>query len=229
MRNAEGATSLVSTAYTLQYGPDVVGIHRFCGVNTTAGAVCPNCKRPLLRFILLNLSDPLLVDLRRVLQCSELPVLWCWTCTLSQGWFSYELADDGRSVILRSVQIGDPSPGFPYEDYPVAFPGGGAKLLPVAPEIQAKIRELNAGSTAFHEVNLEPWARPSHTVGGEAFLNQRNLREKTCGDCATPLRFMATVADDCLDARGFAGNPFVQVVYWWCEKCRRIGAEQDSD
>jgi hypothetical protein len=51
--------------------------HFFCGVNGIDGAICPNCKKPLLCFLTLDCSDP-----RIEVPCPTVPFLYCWSCKI---------------------------------------------------------------------------------------------------------------------------------------------------
>jgi hypothetical protein len=71
--------------------------HHFCGPNTTPGAWCPNCDKPLLKFMDLDASDP-----RLEIACDpsfRLPLLYCWTCNLHVNWTDTYAAGVDKSGI----------------------------------------------------------------------------------------------------------------------------------
>ena len=67
--------------------------HDFCGAHDIAGATCPYCNKPLLRILSLSAEDPVLN-----LEQGKTPVvhlLYCWTCSIPFGEFSYRINADG--------------------------------------------------------------------------------------------------------------------------------------
>jgi hypothetical protein len=114
--------------------------HWFCGAHDIPGAWCPNCNKPLLRFLDLDALDPRL----------ELPndgprhvhLLYCWTCNVTAiGTYEYDgprrvptdwfvALADGRPETLH--RLGDPSESgsapFMYQ----ILASGGVRLLQYA-------------------------------------------------------------------------------------------------
>ena len=119
---------------------------------------------------------------------------------------------------------------FPYECYPVFFPGCPVNLSPVPAEIDKAMEWHYTGDESSDlEVQYGPltdkvfdeWTR--HQVGGFPLLIQ-NPREWVCPLCDTPVPLMATIADDNLDTRRFTRNHGVQTVFHYCKRCRAVSA-----
>lgn len=204
--------------------------HSFCGPNDLPNAVCPNCTKPLLRFLSIDTHDTRL-GLSDVAN-GQLSLYYCWTCNVAQAPFYYSMTEDG-GVTLLEYGPGGACLDFPYVDYPTAFPGAPAVLLEMTGEAQRLIQ-------AFHEDDEFTWEDiPEglrylidcrHQIGGEPFLIQRNPEEQmACCRCHRRMPFLAAIGDDCLDARGFTGNVAVQVLYFYCTNCHVIGAFQQCD
>jgi hypothetical protein len=70
---------------------------------------------------------------------------------------------------------------------------------------------------------------PRHQVGGLPYLSQGSSYVPTCGDCLQPMAFVASVADDCGDPRGFTSNEHVQVVFFVCSACQLVHATNMVD
>jgi hypothetical protein len=218
----------VIPGYLVEYGADVDGPHMFCGPQRLAGGECPNCRKPLLRFLDLDTTDPALQPLGTI--SLRLPLLFCWTCAIAQEELFYRLTDGGVELVRYGE--GGVQTDFPYEDYPVHFPGCPARLEPLTEDEQEVIRRINRGQIAEWDVEESHprVCRPRHQVGGEPLLVQRDPEaEVLCPECGGPMPFLAAVADDCLDPRGFTGNSYVQVLFRYCIRCRVVGAYQECD
>lgn len=75
----------------------------------------------------------------------------------------------------------------------------------------------------------EALCRPHHQTGGLPYLTQGSSHVPTCAECGDTMAFVASIADDCGDPRGFTSNPFVQVVFFMCPACRRVRAANMCD
>jgi len=199
--------------------------HTFCGKHHVSGAWCPNCQRPLLRFLALDVSDPRL-------QLSGTPfnplsLFYCWTCEGTGGENLFYRFGRAEEIVL--IQYGQKPyvDDFPYPNYPLAFPQARAMLLRITPEAQRYITLINADEMeegeepeSYHDLT---W--PQHQVGGEPYLVQHNPEYRMdCPICGRRMPFLASIADNCLDPRGFTGNDFVQVIYHYCPVCYVVGA-----
>jgi hypothetical protein len=222
--------ALPEQGYTLEVGLESASLpwrHRFCGANDTRGAWCPNCQKPLLRFLLLDAADPRL-ELAHT-DMEVLPLLFCWTCTISKHPFTYHVSDRGKGVELLEYEPGARFPDFPYEGYPVAFPEGRVSLRELDEARQAVIRKLNVGQQRWELAAEFPrLARPTHQIGGEPYLVQA-IDRPHCQRCTAEMPFLAALADSNLGERGFVENDFVQVLYHLCRPCQVIVAYQASE
>jgi hypothetical protein len=201
--------------------------HTFCGEHDIEGAYCPNCKKPLLRLLSLDTSDPLVGWPGAE---GILPLLFCWTCNIAQQPFCYTWFQSG-AVRLDRFGSGGASLGFPYAQYPICFPMVEARLVPIERQQQDLIRGINSGEvdlTDAYETSLDI-AKPRHQVGGEPYMvTAWENRHPTpiCCHCEADMQFLASMADYCLDPRGFTGDEFVQLLYFVCTECRAIEAAQ---
>ena len=232
--------SLIEQGYILEYSdgqtpletiindPEVPNIdkiykHQFCGQNFFVNAICPNCKKPLLQFFVFDLADERvgIVDS----SYPKIPLLFCWTCELSQSPFFYQLEDKEQITILRYNE-GEAYADFPYDNYPIFFPAAFVFLSPLTKKEQQLITSVNLQETSISRMRVQ---EPDlfgcrHQLGGEPFLIQRNpeyqLSEPlVCPLCNSIMPFFAAVADDCLLPEGFTGNVGVQVLFHICSKC----------
>lgn len=213
--------SIVNPGYRLRYGREAKGPHEFCGSHGIAGAMCPNCRKPLLRLVQLSALDPVLAQLG-----GEMPLLTCWTCHLVQAPYSYRVGTN--EVKLIEYRRGGAVSDFPYEAYPLAFPLAPAHLEPLEGElIEATVR-VNGGRPTNGDLDRD-WDRPRHQVGGLPIVQSQGGQNPSCPECGKAMPFLASIADDTLDPRGFTGNSFVQLFFFVCTSCRVVAAEQDVD
>lgn len=202
--------------------------HYFCGPHDVGGAWCPNCQRPLLRFLALDRRDN-----RLNLQDNPSPtlsLLFCWTCNIAQEPFFYRAL--GNGIELLQYGQGGVVTDFPYDNYPLFFTGARAALQAISVEEQVFLKRLNnrfeeEARTGLYGQHRELWG-VRHQVGGEPFLTQ-GLTMLECADCGAEMPFLASVANDCLDIRGLAGNDGVQVLYHLCRQCCVVGVYQMID
>ncbi len=57
--------------------------HTFCGPHNIQGAQCPNCNKPLLRFLAIDTSDPRMAKIDTDIE--TISFFYCWTCNIAQG------------------------------------------------------------------------------------------------------------------------------------------------
>ena len=209
--------------------------HYFCGAHAIAGADCPNCQKPLLRFLTLETSDKR-VGLSHLGE-RQIHCLFCWTCNIAHESFYYKHNSDA-SVSLLEYGEGGVETDFPYDDYPIAFPGASVNLIEISEDAQKAMKSVNVG-----RLKISSWRdkHPDlfgcrHQVGGQPFLIQRNPdyeigRDIRCPECKNRMPFLAAIANDCLDERGFAGEEGagVQVLFNLCRACLTLHAFQQCD
>lgn len=207
--------------------------HQFCGAHNIAGANCPNCQKPLLRFLTLDTTDER-IGLSQLGE-RRIHCLFCWTCNIAHEPFYYKHHDDGSIALIEYGKDGV-EVDFPYEDYPSAFPEASVTLLEIASDAQKAIQSVNAG-----RLKISSWRDKhpdlfgcQHQIGGEPFLIQRNPnyateRDIRCPECKKSTPFFVSIADDCLDERGFTENDGVQVIFNLCRQCLTMCAFQQCD
>lgn len=199
--------------------------HAFCGKHSTEGAVCPNCEKPLLRYLSFDVKDSRL-DLGGF-PLEKLDLFYCWTCNISQSPFFYLCQRDG-SIKLLQYGEGGQSVDFPYPNYPRFFPQREIWLEAIAPETQRTIILLNQNRGA--EVGDIPSGLdiPRHQVGGIPYLMQPVL-DLRCPRCKARIPLFASLGDNTGGEQGFTGNEFVQVLFHLCPTCGIVGAYQQCD
>ena len=220
---------MLENGFVLRWERDRAGLHEFCGPNRIAEADCPNCAKPLLQLVRLNLDDPKLLDLRNESGLGQIPLLWCWTCEIPRGWFEYKLLDQGARVDVIGWTRGRKHRDRPYRGYPSEFPAAWATLEDISSTVAEDVRRLNRREIKLSSVHREQWAKPRHQVGGEPFFSGGMPERPRCSACGQHPELLAAVADECTDPRGFAGNEFVQTLFWLCSRCAVVLAQQDSD
>jgi hypothetical protein len=202
--------------------------HIFCGPQNIAGAWCPNCSKPLLRILALATKDPRIMVPE--MTTAYISLLYCWTCSLSQGEFAYRLGLTNDIEIIRFTS-GGPTPGFPYNEYPTAFPMGAAILVRLSNSEQRAIEDMNRGTfdEGLHaEQQYGHLVAPRHQIGGEPRLMQGWV-DVTCPICSQLVPFFASVSNDCLDPRGIIGYDYAQIIYHYCRACGVIVANNVCD
>ncbi|OPZ87763.1 MAG: hypothetical protein BWY76_00299 [bacterium ADurb.Bin429] len=210
--------------------------HIFCGENHCRDAWCPNCNKPLLRLLQLDTSDTRL-GLSDVFPAG-LPLYYCWTCTIYKDLFCYQVNAEGTISILRYRQglyDYEYEIPYPYDDYPAFFPETAVELVPLTQKEQAFIYEMNAtidtrtGTEPLDEELCDKLYGTGHQVGGEPFLIfPWNYEEMRCPLCRKELRFCASIWNECLDERGFAGDEWVQHLFFVCLDCHVVMADENT-
>jgi len=216
--------TLVQQGYFLKpiAGGSAASHHRFCGAHDLRGAQCPNCKKPLLRFLSLDLSQtPFTVETTQ----THLHLLYCWRCKVSQRHFSYRILSADEIHILK-YQPGESYDDFPYEDYPDYFPAGTIEFEAVREDEQLILEKINNDDINiyhYEDGRYKYLNKPHHQIGGMPKLMQvdywQNWITTLCPCCGGTMPFFAAIADNCLDSRGFTDNAFVEVLYMFCPTC----------
>ena len=197
-------------------------IHAFCGENTVEGAVCPNCAKKLMMLLNINLNDNR-IEIEDA-DIKELPLLFCWPCSLAQSLFTYRVSAPNNIQILQ-YKKGNREKDFPYENYPETFPAAMVDLVRLSDIEQAEISKYNAAHPAYSLYEFPP----KNQIGGEPILVQPIGEPIICPDCGKQMPLLATIGDECTDERGFTGNSYVQTLFFYCSKCRVISTYQQCD
>jgi hypothetical protein len=206
--------------------------HQFCGEHDVAGAWCPNCNKPLLRFLALDTSD-FRLNLLPV-RLRQLSLFYCWTCTVSNGLFLYQIRSDTDVRILQYTKgkMEFDFPGVPYDGYPPAFPEAACYLVPITADEQSELWNINSESGDLDPIAVtrDDLRTPRHQIGGEPLLVQCDSGvSPQCPVCCSPMPFFAEIGNQCLDARGLHGCEEVQVMYYLCRACCVVAAYNRVD
>jgi len=219
--------------YVLNFSPDANGVqHQFCGTHEIRGAACPNCNKPLLRILSLNAKD-------RVLNLDEsktpfVHLLYCWTCSIPYGDFSYRVNSDG-SIEMLQIPERQPDSEFglegPYDGYTGLYPAQRVTLEPMKGVDDAKL----AVARKEGEYDSDD---PRHQIGGSPFIE--NPQTPACPICSKEIPLLAAICDDATgndpwnrenheEANTFAGNGGVQMVFHFCRDCSVVSAYHSVD
>lgn len=211
--------------------PDDV-IHQFCGVNNIPGAICPYCKKPLLRVLSLNAKDARLGIAPE--KTAYVHLLYCWTCSIPYGEFSYKIKSDGgvEIVNLPPVYQGALGPDGPYDDYTGTFAAKDVALRPLTESTQ---RDLVAWLQSDSEDpnGLDDYL--THQIGGVPFIY--NPSKAFCPSCKAGMPLLAAICDSAVDnnpyqknaQNSFAGNGGVQMIFSFCRNCSVVSACHSVD
>jgi hypothetical protein len=208
--------------------------HEFCGTHEIRGASCPNCNKPLLRILSLSAKDHVLA-----LDEAKTPVvhlLYCWTCSIPYGEFSYKINRDGSVDML---QIPKPQPydfgiDGPYDGYTGVYPLQKVILEPIGYVDDAKLAEAQKGGQYDSADDL---FSPRHQVGGSPFIY--NPQTRTCLNCSSEMPVLAAICNDATgndpwknkeeESSTFTGNGGVQMVFHFCRDCAIVAAYHSCD
>jgi len=203
--------------------------HLFCDSTPITGAMCPNCRVPLINYLSLDMNDARLSthidDLKR------LPLLYCWQCPLQYEDFYYKITGENEILALRY------STCLPNLDdtLTTAYPTKPARLISIPSEEQVLIKLLNRGIITLSEVR-EHFSeyflrvdRPRHQVFGEPYLSQQNPNIRLlCCSCGKQMPFLCCIADDFGEHR-FAEDSWAQILFFYCNSCHIVGAYSQTD
>ena len=205
-------------------------VHQFCGASTIAGGACPNCRKPLMRLLSLDAKDS-----RLELDKSRHPLvhlLYCWTCSIPFGDFSYKVTADGGVEILRVPPKHDYEFGTsgPYDGFTGSFPALHVGLRPLSSaEQDAQILSSagTGGAIALEDVG--------HQVGGYPPLNDDSII--SCPLCSKEMPFLAAICNDATgddpfgvkEQDSFVGNGGVHMVFKFCRDCSVVSAYHSND
>lgn len=216
--------------YRLNFSPEPTDIlHDFCGQHDIAGASCPNCKKPLLRLLSLYAKDG-----RLHINPDSTPVvhlLYCWTCSIPFGEFSYRLGADGSVELLKvpARYQYEHGPEGPYDGYTGIFQNRRVSLQPMSAEEQQRLEQRFVDDSV--DVDPSEW----HQVGGYPVIN--NPSKTSCPLCSSDMPLLAVICDDATGNHpfgvspqdSFSGNGGVQMVFQFCRKCSVVSAYHSCD
>lgn len=218
--------------YKLEFSPSRSEVlHDFCGQHNISGADCPNCNKPLLRLLSLYAQDRILNfdDARHPI----VHLLYCWTCSIPYGEFSYRIGFDGSVKILQVPPRKPDSefgPDGPYDGYAGIFRHYHVALQPLSETAQHR---LEARQAADADENDDAYF--GHQVGGYPFIY--NPTKAFCPKCSKEMPVLAAICDKAAGNEDinaeqnetFTGNSGVQMVFLFCRDCSVVTAYHSCD
>jgi hypothetical protein len=203
--------------------------HDFCGPNEISGAICPACSKPLLRVLSLSAADSRLnADPAKT---PAVHLLYCWTCSIPYGHFSYRVRQDGTVEVLDLPPTTEYAfgPDGPYDGYTGTYPMKKVSLVALSEE------ERQAEKLAHSDMDLAFTLFPRHQIGGTPVI--LNSEAIACPACLKPSPFLAVICDDASGNRpgevaardSFVGNLGVQMVFHFCRECSVVTAYHSND
>jgi len=229
----ERNAGLPTQGYWLDFTPgNPEAIHDFCGAHEIHGGQCPYCSKPLVRVLSLDSSDA-----RLGVDASKTPVvhlLYCWTCSIPYGEFSYRIHSDDSIEILQIPPIYRYAFGAdgPYSGYTGEFPHRRAALKPLSEKEQAQLQSAATGNT-------EPpseLAVPRHQVGGFPFIYNPSV--VACPSCSGEIPLLAAICDAAGVSGGenevpvehrFTGDDSKQMIFHFCRPCSVVVAYHSNE
>lgn len=218
--------------YKLNFSPSASGHqHDFCGPHDIRGAICSNCNKPLLRLLSLSASDPVLN-----FDPTSYPVvhlLYCWTCSIPYGEFSYQIDRDG-GVKLVEIPPRQPESEFgpegPYDGFTGLFPAHRVALEPLT-DTEQEALETRQAEDGYDNSDLYF----GHQVGGYPMIY--NPWKAFCRKCSKEMPLLASICDDAAGngnfsdepEKTFTGNNGVQMVFSFCRDCALVTAYHSCD
>lgn len=210
-------------------GPSDV-VHEFCGPNDLEGAGCPYCCKPLIRVLSLAATDSRLnLDPSRT---AKVHLLYCWTCSIPYGVFSYRILEDGSIELLQVPPTLESAFGRdgPYDGYTGHFPLRLVALRQLA--ITEHQRQRAAQSDEDLALDFMP---QKHQIGGAPVI--ANLQEITCPLCSHESPLFAVICDDASGNQpgevpaqdSFTDNMGTQMVFHFCRDCSVVSAYNSND
>jgi hypothetical protein len=195
----------------------------FCGQHSINGGICPNCNKPLLRLLSLNVSTILPSCPMDVLH-----FLFCWTCEIAQGVFSYKFTTNAIEVL--EYKVGQIVLDFPYDNYPIFFPEKRVQLIKIPRQFQKIICDVNSSTLDFWLASkyVPQLVEPCHQFGGEPYLVNIPM-SLICPICGIDMPFILSISDNSGTREGFTGNEYVQMIFHICVNCCIISVYQICD
>jgi hypothetical protein len=222
--------------YSLDFDPPP-GAHQhdFCGSHNITGAVCPYCEKPLLRMMSLSSADPVLNF--PTSNASHVHLLFCQTCSIPFGEFSYKINPDGSVALLKVPERNEDMEfgmAGPYDGYTGNFRLHKVSLVALDNALQSRM-ETRFNQETEDEDDLEDPLAPMHQVGGFPFIY--NPYKMTCPSCKKEMPLLATICNDVAgnnpwrgdELNTFVGNGGVQTVFHYCRDCSVVSVYQSCD
>jgi hypothetical protein len=164
-------------------------------------------------------------------------LLYCWTCSIPFGEFSYRVNPDGGVELLRvpprqgpNVEHGEAGP---YDGYTGKFPHRQVALRPLSEDAQRRLVAHQTDESVYLK-SEDDLFEPRHQVGGFPFV--LNPTKTLCPVCSAEMPVLAAICDDAAgdrsfdDAKTFAGSGGgLQMMFQFCRPCSVISAYHSMD
>lgn len=219
--------SLLQKGYFLEFAQGRIGPHILGGSCQLDGAISPNSGRPLMQMASLDTTSKELRAIRYPLK--RIPLLYGWSCAISDSWLTYRVGE--RNVELIDFCTGPAYDDFPYENYPMAFGPVPVVAVRLTESQQHAIAKANRDGYEFISLDEELGKLfvPHHQIGGEPYIGHKEALVRPCRNCDGQLIFVAAIGNhNMLDGRGFMGNDLAQLLYYVCDRCHLILADNIS-
>lgn len=219
---------LLNQGYYLTPCSDGSAPHILGGKCNLGGAVSPNSGRPLTQMARLDTTAE---ELRPVkFPTRYLPLLYGWSCAISDGPLCYRVTENNVELVWFTE--GPAYDDFPYEEYPDSFREVQVRAVELTSEEQTAINHANCNGIDFATITkeLERILRPNHQIGGSPYVGSEIQLQYRSRCCDGNMNFVAAIGNDCVcDQRGFMGNDYAQLLYFVCDGCHLIRADNFCD
>jgi len=217
--------------------------HSFGGAHSTVGALCPNCDRPLMLYLTIDMRDRLLVFPSGRPELRTIQLFYCMRCALAWHDFAYQLISDGTVEIVEAHR----GPRT-WDDWGEAvgcdvFPVRPVSLTPIPARLQElwdRLNGLELGETlsigeaeeviALTQGHAFPplpgMAKYSfvNQIGGRALLCQ-GIDDPPCPRCgggpfgSRQMLFLACLYNDAENRLRIASVECTQIIFFLCPEC----------
>ncbi len=163
-------------------------------------------------------------------------LLYCWTCSVPFGEFSYRVGGDGTIELLQ-VAPRQPTMEFgsegPYDGYTGVFPYRQVGLQQQTADEQRMLTARQSDDSDGDDD--DELFSPRHQVGGYPLIY--NPGKVFCPVCSVEMPLLAAICDDATGndpfgvepEHSFAGNGGVQMLFHFCRGCSVVSAYHSCD
>lgn len=210
--------------------------HQFGGTHQIRGAICPNCVKPLVLHMNLDLRDP---KVRLGADGAAFPLLYCMRCCLCWYDFAYRVrGDEEVEIVLAHLgqdrdEKWDQHMGDTLDPVPITLANTPAQLQEMMDELNASSKKFTTDDRSEWNLLLDRPTRKSidaiNQVGGRSFLIQR-LPDPVCPTCKDRTAyFLASLYND--ERIGIRVTPPLsgaQIVFFYCPDCQTVVVQHST-